>query len=87
MNKNSSKRKVGNIYRTTQISENLERLIKMTKEFCLSKQHIKYERYKIRKSGVIPPNELLPNGKTAELKKKMNFAFFNKSASFIEIFY
>jgi len=45
---------------------NLEELIKMTKEFCLSKQHIKCKRYKIRKSGVIPPNELSPNGKTAE---------------------
>jgi len=45
-----------------------EKFAEITKSYCLSENNIKCERFKIKKSGETPPEDLLPDGSK---KKKL----------------
>ena len=47
--------------------DNFEEFVKIANDYCLSKENCHdCERYKIRKSGNMPPKKLLPNGTFVE---------------------
>jgi hypothetical protein len=44
-----------------------EKFLQMTKQYCLSENHVYCQRYKIKKEAKEVPKELLPDGRTIEL--------------------
>jgi len=47
-----------------------EQFVKITREYCLSENNVKCERFKLRKAGKAVPEELLPDGNTIEKRRK-----------------
>jgi hypothetical protein len=54
------------IYAHFQLGE-FEEFLQMTKQFCLSENHVNCQRHRLKKEGKEVPKELLPDGRTIKL--------------------